>query len=330
MFTRDEEILFEEKCDKKHEASRKYRLSKVNKKIFKSFWRKFYGLKEVKEKYFIVGPNNQKVSSFFSEYEADRALKKLNNKNLEVKLLPCEKDYELEYFSPFDTLRYKAFLRYVKKIEKNGLELKRDWLESYSSKICYSSNSDYGTKWEKFKNIFRHKYHHLIWDGVDESDEILKVTIAGLYHAYFGHIVCHRESAHRMWAYRKMILKAYNYDDWWEYHNIKKELKEKYNINYDIEIYETEDYIENGDSALGTNKTYFNATVSPKEVEKIVERKAYYTDKEYRQKVIEKIGEIENFVYEKRADFNNINEEWLELKKEAYLYKAENEQDWID
>ena len=322
----------ERRCNKIHEAKRIYRIRKV---FFNhgpsKFWRWFYGLKKVNEKFCLKDKDGNVKGYYFSEYDAELD-KGIDDIIETVKMV----DYDLEYSSPYDTLIYKSYLFWVRKVERKGLKLKRPW-EDYNIKYWPAEEHNYG-KFRALKRLFQHSYHNCIWDASTSYDEIIKLTVAGLYHRLFGHSVEHYEIAHQIWTYRKMLLKSLDFDNWWEYYNVKLKVEEKYKIPYQIEVYNRDGYIENGPASFGKMDNEFNATISPILVESILPRKmrkglVAETNKDYRKRVLDKIAEIENFVYELKKDMysdGKMYEEWKKLRLECYQYKTEYEIGWQD
>lgn len=341
----------EAQCNKFHEATRAFRFEKVEKlskgiPLFKKILLKFYGLEKVTEKYYLI-PNDyskhSEIGGFFSEYDAKCFMNSIYGKD-DFKIEKREvDDLRLNYYSPYDTIRYKFFLSWVKNIEKNGLKIKKPWAK-YNLKYYPAEQFQYAItkkeKWRRATRIFRHKYHNPIWNGSDSFDEVIRITIAGVYHWLWGNGVEHRQTAHQMWVYRKKLLKCLDFDVWWEYYNIKIPILEKYGIPYEIEIYDTDNYLKNGISAIGRNEgKYFHAGINPRLVETIVDWKKNKdgiiceTGEEHRARVLEKIEEIENFIYEtkiKNYGFEQLRKDWMSAKKDAYEYRAEYEERWDD
>lgn len=322
------------KCIQSHEALRKYRLSKVNSKspLIRKFLLWFYGLEKVNKKYFSVDENGNIKNSYFSEYEA-----KFCEDNDRIVVMPAN-DYDLKYHTPFDTIRYKLYLSWVRKIERKGLKIKKPWIDTT---IRYWPQEEYSYgKFRRLKRLFHHKYHNCIWDASDSTDEIIRLTVAGMYHILWGHSVEHRENFNEIWTYRKMLIKSLFYDEYFEYYNIELKVKEKFGIPYNIEVYSNKKYLENGITAIGENDadSIFNATISPILVETIVPRKmnngiVTETNKEYRKRVLDKVNEIESFVLEKRqtdTSYEKMNEEWKKLKLEAAEFRVNHENGWND
>ena len=155
-----------------------------------------------------------------------------------------------------------------------------------------------------------------------------------MYHVLWGHSVEHRENFHEIWTYRKMLIKSLFYDEYYDYYNIELKVEEKFGVPYNIETYDTNDYIENGVVALGKSPS-FNISINPILVEKIVPRKmkngiVAETNKDYRTRVIEKVNEIESFVREKMAYDDKMMEEWKKLKHEAAEFRVNYENGWND
>lgn len=341
----DYELACNIQCAKYHEANRQYFLKKVEeKKHFKNLWRKFYGLVKNEITYNIYDEDGHRVIFFFSEYDAENYLKYLSQGSehkfrIEELITPKEEaQYELSYSSPYNTLKYKLFLSWVRKIENKGMILKRPWYE-YHLEYWPATEYKYSNKWIRATRFFRHKYHNMVWDASDSFDEIIRVTIAGVYHWRFGHIIEHRQTAHQMWVYRKLLLKALDFDTYWEFENVKKPVLEKYKIPYEIEVFDEDNYIKNGINAIGRNAgKYFHAAINPILVERIVPRKTKNgivteTNSEYRKRVLDKVHEIENFCYETRVTnygFEKLREDWKKAKMEAYSYRAEYEDGWND
>lgn len=330
----DYERACERNCNKFHEAARKYRLSKAHSKfpLFKKFLLWFYGLEKVDKKYSLIDKNGNIKNYYFSEYDAELD-KEEGNKIAEVNIA----DYELNYSSPYDKIRYKLYLAWVRRIERNGLKIKRPWLDA-TIRYWPQEEHNYG-KFRTLKRLFHHKYHNCIWDASDSTDEIIRLTVAGMYHLLWGHSVEHRENFHQIWTYRNMLIKSLFYDEYWEYYNIKLKVKEEYGIPYNIEVYNREDYIENGISAIGAKDTDdCTVTINPILVERIVPRKmkngiVAETNKDYRKRVIDKVCEIENFVYEKKVTdftYEKMNGEWKKLKLEAAEFRVNYENGWND
>ena len=316
------------KCIQFHEVTRKYRLSKVNSKspLIRKFLLWFYGLEKVNKKYFSVDENGNIKNSYFSEYEA-----KFCEGNDRIVVMPAN-DYDLKYHTPFDTIRYKLYLAWVRKIERKGLKIKKPWIDTT---IMYWPQQEYNYgKFRRLKRLFHHKYHNCIWDASDSTDEIIRLTVAGMYHILWGHSVEHRENFHEIWTYRKMLIKSLFYDEYYDYYNIELKVEEKFGIPYNIETYDTNDYIENGIVALGKSPS-FNVSINPILVETIVSRKmkdgiVAETNKDYRTRVIEKVNEIESFVREKMAFDEKMMEEWKKLKHEAAEFRVNHENGWND
>ena len=325
----------ERKCNKFHEATRKYRLSKVHSKFpfIEKIQLWFYGLEKVDTKYSVIDKNGNVKGYYFSEYDAELEKSK-DDKVIEVKIT----DFDLNYSSPYDIIRYKIYLAWVKRIERKGMKLNRPWLDNTVIRYWPQEEHNYG-KFRKLKRMFHHKYHNCIWDASDSTDEIIRLTVAGMYHLLWGHSVEHRECAHEIWTYRKMLIKSQFYDEYWDYYNIELKVREKYGIPYSIEVYNREEYLENGITAIGAkNSDVFNATINPILVENIVERKmkngiVAETNKDYRKRVLDKICEIENFVYDRRTkecSYENMNKDWKKLKLEAAEYRVNHENGWCD
>jgi hypothetical protein len=136
-----------------------------------------------------------------------------------------------------------------------------------------------------------------------------------------------------------MLIKSLFYDEYYEYYNIELKVKEKYGIPYTFETYNRENYIENGITAIGAKGIDdFDVTINPILVETIVPRKmkngiVAETNKDYRKRVIDKVCEIENFVYEKRTtefSYEKMNGEWKKLKLEAAEFRVNYENGWND
>lgn len=227
-----------ELCDKRHEASIDYRKKKAGNNPFKKW---FYLGKKVKTTVYKVNAlainTNTKVTidRFFRKSDAETFVKNFDsiaytNPSVEKSV---EKVYSIENYgnTPYDKLRWKAILKWQKKIEKRGLEIRRPYFYYGKEKYhIWNSHLEYGDVYKKFckswwKNQFEKiidipKYHYkTCWYDYSDlfTSLIVKLTIKGLYLGLYGNSVTHKEQMHEICEVRRELIKAYNFDDYYEW-----------------------------------------------------------------------------------------------------------------
>ena len=123
-----------------------------------------------------------------------------------------------------EKLEWYKFKRWSKKIEKNGIIIKRSWgkedikmyrecqglFDSPYIKTCFNYWKDV------FRNstyLFRYNRRVCFWDYYDlYSYLIINLTIKGVYFAKFGISTEHKNQAHECWLAREKLIKSYFYD----------------------------------------------------------------------------------------------------------------------
>lgn len=147
-----------------------------------------------------------------------------------------KKEYATEKYAItlYDELVWRRFKKYCKKIEKSGIVLKRQWLES-DAECCF-----YGTK-KIFESPYRR--HSFFWwkdiaknicsmpfykDKVCSFDYydiytglIINLTIKGLYLGLHGISLKSKQQMHECWLIREKLLKAFKHDDFASYRAMK-------------------------------------------------------------------------------------------------------------
>lgn len=225
-------------CDKRHDKLVELRKKKVVNNPFKKW---FYLGKKVKSTVYkvtaFVANTNEKVTidTFTRKYQAENFIKNFNttvfvNPSIEEN---TEKVYSIEdyYSTPYDKLRWKAIKKWQKKIEKHGLEIKRPYFYYGKEKYhIWNSHLEHGGVYKKFcsywwKDQFEKivdipKYHYkTCWYDYSDlfSSLIVKLTIKGLFLGLHGNAVTHKEQMHEIWEVRKELIKAYNFEDYYEW-----------------------------------------------------------------------------------------------------------------
>ncbi len=227
-------------CDKRHDKLVELRKKKAGNNPFKKW---FYLGKKVKiTKHRIIRFHDEihfscEIDNIKSYSEAKNILKKLQENNntkdwfeisdYEVKVYSIE-DY---YSTPYDNLRWKAIKKWQKKIEKHGLEIKRPYFYYGKEKYhIWNSHLEHGGVYKKFcsywwkdqfdKIIDIPKYHYkTCWYDYSDlfSSLIVKLTIKGLFLGLHGNAITHKEQMHEIWEVRRELIKAYNFDDYYEW-----------------------------------------------------------------------------------------------------------------
>ena len=182
-----------------------------------------------------------------------RKLKAGNNPILKWFYFGKKKDgkYAIEeyYNTPYDKLRWKAIKRWHKKVEKYGIEIKRPYFYYGKEKYyIWNSQLEYQNRYRKFcsfwwkekfegiMNIPKYHYKTCWYDYYDLfTSLIVKLTIKGLYIGLHGNSVTHKEQMHEIWECRKELIKAYNFEDWYEWKNNVDVLKDNPTSEWYIE-----------------------------------------------------------------------------------------------
>lgn len=225
-------------CNRRHDKLVELRKKKVGNNPFKKW---FYLGKKVKSTVYKVIAfecnTNKRVTidTFTRKYDAEKFIKNFSamgydDSNIEEKV---EKVYSLEeyYKTPYDRLRWKSFKKWWKKIEKHGLLIKRPYMyygkETYhiwnsrlEHKHCYKKFSSYWLKecFESALDIPRYHYKTCWYDYYDLFHTlIVKLTIKGLALGLYGNAVSHKEQMHEIWECRRELIKAYNFEDYYEW-----------------------------------------------------------------------------------------------------------------
>ena len=231
----------EKLCEKRHDKLVELRKEKCGNNPFKKW---FYLGKKVKmTKHRIIRFHDEihfscEIDNIKSYFEAKNILKKLQENNntkdwFEISEYEV-KGYSLEEYyndTPYDKLRWKAFKQWWKKIEKHGLVIKRPYMyygkETYhiwnsrlEHKHCYKKFSSYWWKecFESVLDIPRYHYKTCWYDYYDLFQTlIVKLTIKGLALGLFGNATTHKEQMHEIWEVRRELIKAYNFEDYYEW-----------------------------------------------------------------------------------------------------------------
>lgn len=232
----------EELCNKRREALIESRYEKAkNKKWLKGnclnpikAW--FYLGKKIKYTVYDVIHTNSAIPEqcdFKTRYEAEEFIKKYNGEHkLEIKERIVN-GYAIDDYgnTPYDKLRWKAIHRWQKKIEKHGLEIRRPYFYYGKEKyFIWNSHLEHGGVYRKFCNYWWKdqferiidipKYHYKTcwYDYFDLfTSLIVKLTIKGLYLGLYGNSVTHKEQMHEIWEVRRELIKAYNFEDYYEW-----------------------------------------------------------------------------------------------------------------
>ena len=336
-------------CNKRHDKSVELRKLKAGNNPFKKW---FYLGKKVKSTVYKVNAyivNTDKISTvttFIRKQDAENFVKNFNTigyTNPSIETMKT-KVYSVEryYNTPYDKLRWKAIKRWHKKVEKYGIEIKRPYFYYGKEKYyIYNSQLEYQNHYRKFcsswwkekfagiMNIPRYHYKTCWYDYFDLfTSLIVKLTIKGLYIGLHGNSVTHKEQMHEIWECRKELIKAYNFEDWYDYTHVQPKIKEKYGIDYELCSYNRQTYLETG-LIKCDNKT-LNLGISPKIVSDYLKTKlSSFT----REDVVNKCDEIDNFVsdlkYSKDANYK-MNETGKKILHKAFLLLADNITGWWD
>lgn len=257
-----------------------------------------------------------------------------------------EKEVFNWHTSMYDHFAYKKFLKYVRRIERKGINIKRWYMdETMNFRLYQSWENPYRKfclswwKWWLKCSIdhFTYDYKTCLFDYSDIfSDLIVKLTIKGLYIGLYGNSVTHKEQMHEIWVAREKLIKSYLHEDVADA-LAKRDVKSMYNVDWVRKSYDKDTYIESGD-IVEPSDNKFHYAVDPKLVEATMMSPIGMSDKhtdtcspqmkekmkEYRERVCDKIDEIEKYYYDQREKHEDEN------AHDGFNYIGENIFDWWD
>ena len=314
-------------CEQRHIATLKYLFEKAGENPLK---KRFYLGKNIKEK-------AESISSNYGNFLSNR----IPDKNGNIKFRTI-----ITYgATPYYKVCWRTFKKWQKQVERNGFVLKRDWMEKpyrfrlHKERRLESPYRKFCSYWWKsvLENLFSFwKYNQKVctYDYYDIFENlIVNLTIKGVYQSLFGNAIVHKEQAHTIWKAREKLIKAYLIENYCE-GKAKKDVKEKYGIDFDRKTFDLDTYIENG-SIEERKDNKFNFMLNPL----IVEEKLFGTHlvegkekRNERKLVLQKISEIEEFFCKKEIEHrkSDIHMDGEKYAVEAFEYVAKNIYDWWD
>ena len=328
--------------NKRHKKLIEIRKEKCGNNIFKKWF--YLGKKINSTRYQILRFYDEdcfscEIKDIKNIFEAQKILKELEATNTtknwfkisEYKL----KAYSIEeyYSAPYDKFRWLSFKKWWKSIEKHGLIIRRPYM--YYGKETYhiwNSNLEYSNRYKKFSkywyknklekiiNYTKYNYKTCWYDYYDLFQSlIVKLTIKGLAIGLYGNAVIYKEQMHEIWECRKELIKAYNFEDYFQFNFLENLVKEKYNINYDIALYDKCEYLNKGKIIVNSNA---NAGINP-----LIVEKAFNTQD--RNFVCEKCKEIDEF-YLQNINYEEQAKQQKNVCKKAFELLAEGIYGWWD
>lgn len=247
---------------------------------------------------------------------------------------------ESYYTSLYDKLKYKAFLKWKRNLEKHGVNIKREYfykdknkkfgIENY--KIYNTRNWDnpwrpFCFKWvgaikDDILSFFKYDSHICNWDEYDIINFlIVNLTIKGMYFGLHGMSVDHKDQMHKCWDIRAKLIKAYNYEEYFDYYVNQKEIYNKYGIEKNIVFFNEDDFIKEGKFgdliSMGANRPFTSSCCSLKDIKGLVKREPNESDFDYNTKIVKKVNEINDF----EASLSKKNNEFIVSKNQVKLMK---------
>ena len=225
--------------------------------------------------------------------------------------------------------KWHSFLRWQKRIERLGVEVKRPWL--YGGKVTFKMHND------KNFRICR-------WDQYDICNFLLvKLTVSGLYFATHGVCLLNKIQMRECWQARKMLIEAMTYEEKFSWLCDKK-IREHFGVDWDfsdsLKMFNKEYYLEGKDiKECEVAKGSFEICADPEKVEKLLIKslgEPLEKNRDWREKVLLLAKEIGDYNHElsygKDKD-NSVNfalEKKLKLMKEAFVYISQKQDGWWD
>lgn len=257
-----------------------------------------------------------------------------------------DKDFYYESF--YDHLRYKAVCKKLNNYEKKGVTVRREYLTSYDKeklgKVTYKlyakKNWDISYRpfcWRWVKDIFwnvsnqlKYNEHVCSWDYYDiQSYLIVNLTIKGLFLGLYGHGLYHKKQMHEVWEVRSKLIKAFNYEDYFDYYVVQKALMKGYGLKKNICFYNKERFLEFGEYGdlfkMGAGKPFTCAQVDLGELQVKFPMKKNENENSYRERILEKSAEIDDYLkkFEYTKDSCIRYKEQQEMMKEAFSLLGE-------
>ena len=244
----------------------------------------------------------------------------------------------------FDKKRVKAFYKWRRKTEENGVTIKRDYYSDYDDHTqTFGLHRYYKYTYSKLKYKIADKFEWhpnlSLWGMESDLDSlVIKLTILGVYHGGgFSHILHSKEQMHDIWYARKLLLEAIDaekiYDEAKE-----KDFKEKFHVSWDyveaLTIYSKREYIDKG-IVSSEDKGYEDRTymsIDPRKMNEVISSDITSTSTG-RNLVMSKIKEMEEYWHgnEKMDDDNFYLSAFMKIKmRKAFEFIERHIYDWGD
>ena len=262
---------------------------------------------------------------------------------------------ELYDESPYDKLRYKAVIRKLIEYEKKGVTIRCEYLTSYDKeklgKVVYKlyakknwdiSYRPFCWRWVKdifwnISNQFKFNEHVCSWDFNDiQNYLIVNLTVKGLFLGLYGHGLYYKQQMHKIWEVRSKLIKAFNYEDYFDYYITQKVIKDKYGLNKKIVFYNEDNFINKGDYGdlldMGANTPFTSSIVDIGDLQNKYPIKMNEGEVTYRKRIVAKAKEIDKYAssFNMKGKTCIMYKDQQKLMKEAFSLMGENLFNWWD